>query len=121
MSFKKLLIDNINYKINVILIDNPKCLSLEDTQYDSFKDFCNNINFIKLYEYSNEDIMNIVKNDNNTIINSLNKNEIINYCYFFLLNKIGGGYLINDDFYLKDKFQKYEFNIYNEKCMYLFK
>ena len=120
MSFKKLLINNINYKINIILIDNPKCISLEDTQYDSFKDFCNNINFIKLYEYSSEDIINIVKNENDTIINSLNNDEIINYCYFYLLNKFGGGYLINDDFYLKDNFQKFEFNIYNEKCIYLF-
>lgn len=118
MSFKKLLINNINYKINIILIDNPKCLSLEDTQYVSFKDFCNNINFIKLYEYSSEDIINIVKNDK--IINSLDNDEIINYCYFYLLNKIGGGYLINDDFYLKDNFKKFEFNIYNEKFIYLF-
>ena len=44
----------------------------------------------------------------------------MNYCYFYLLNKIGGGYLINDDFYLKDNFQKFEFNIYNEKFIYLF-
>ena len=101
-----------------MLIDNPKCLSLEDTQYDSFKDFCNNINFIKLYEYSSEDIINIVNNDK--IINSLDNDEIMNYCYFYLLNKIGGGYLINDDFYLKDNFQKFEFNIYNEKFIYLF-
>ena len=120
MSFKKLLINNINYKINIILIDNPKCLSLEDTQYDSFKDFCNNNNFIKLYEYSSKDIINIVKNENDTIINSLDNDEIMNYCYFYLLNKIGGGYLINDDFYLKDNFQKFEFNIYNEKFIYLF-
>ena len=104
--YGNLFIDNIGYKIKIIRIydTNKKDLSIEGSKFKNYSDYYKNVNFIEYFEYTKNDLNNIIKKNNNFYKIFKNVDDKDFYLYLFILNYHNAHCLIMDDFYINNNY-----------------
>tara|TARA_Y100000768_G_scaffold385519_1_gene371806 strand:+ start:2358 stop:4208 length:1851 start_codon:yes stop_codon:yes gene_type:complete len=104
--YGNLFIDNIGYKIKIIRIydTNKKDLSIEGSKFKNYSDYYKNVNFIEYFEYTLNDLNNIIKKNNKlyNIFKNIEDKEF--YLYLYILNYHNAHCLIMDDFYINNNY-----------------
>lgn len=107
--YGNLFIDNIGYKIKIIRIydTNKKDLSIEGSKFKNYSDYYKNVNFIEYFEYTKNDLNNIIKKNNNfyNIFKKIDDKDF--YLYLYILNYHNAHCLLLNNFYIKNSNYEY--------------
>ena len=113
----RLFVDNINECFNIIQIKDDKNsnidepLSLIDTEFKTYSDFFNKVSFINYYQYNSNQILELLKKDNDKfkLYEKTDSKDL--FLKLFILNYHDGGFIINKPFYIN--FNYFEIDINN--------